>query len=311
MNSSQLLTAAENVLSTLSDCGVKRSVQEYQRGLLRGVDTTGKKLEQVASKYLDAAAGFDHLELTVVRALRLSQLQSPAFWFDLTAHTVGLRLRLARLNALRINIEYATSRLPEVLSLIGGSGFKESQDDICLLRLRIDNAVEKASHPDRLSRLIDAVDIIYQACAELAGEHPDDLALLSITGYQHRIIEFKGHPEVATATRRIIRSLHQQATESLLHEHYSVDQIAEKIPVMHALDELFRIQALNADSANRIREGVLAGSIMLLECGARIQGDALMVSEDQAEGKDTPYDGGVGLAETEELPYLNLKSRLS
>ena len=80
---------------------------------------------------------------------------------------------------------------------------------------------------------------------------------------------------------------------------------------MHALDELFRIQALNADSANRIREGVLAGSIMLLECGARIPGDALVVSEDQAEGEHIPYDGGAGLAETEELPYLNLKSRHS
>lgn len=306
MNTSQLLIAAENVLSTLSDSGIRRSVLEYQRGLVHGLDS-GKEMEVAATKYLDAAAGFDHLELVLVKALKLSQLQSPAFWFDLTASTVSRQLRLSRLNALRINLEYVSVRLPEVLSLIGGSGFKDTEDDTSLIRLRINDAVEKASHPDRLSRLIDAVDMIYQACAELAGEAADELALLSVTGYQHRIIEFKGHPEVATATRRIIRSLHHEAKESLQQENYSVDHIAEKIPFMHALDELFRIQALDVDMANRISEGVLAGSIMLLECGVKIPGDELMIPEQAAAGDDALVNEGVSSADAEELQYLNLK----
>ena len=298
MNTSQLLTAAENVLSTLSDCGVKRSVLEYQRGLEQGIDRS-QMLETAASKYLDAAAGFGQLELTLVKALKLSQLQSPAFWIDLGAPTVHCQLRLSRLNALRLNLEFASVRLPEVLSLIGGSGFKDIEDDICLIRLRINDAVEKASHPDRLSRLIDGVDMIYQACAVLAEESPVDLALLSVTGYQHRIIDFKGHPEVATATRRIIRSLHREATESLQQVNFSVDQIAEEIPFMHALDELFRVQALDAHSANQIREGVLAGSIMLLECGVRIPGDDVVLSDNVAND------------DSQDIQYLDLKSHKS
>ena len=68
---------------------------------------------------------------------------------------------------------------------------------------------------------------------------------------------------------------------------------------MHALDELFRVQALDAHSANQIREGVLAGSIMLLECGVRIPGDELVIVDKTAA------------EDSQDLQYLELKRRNS
>lgn len=273
----QLLSSVENVLNALEVSGLQAAVVQYRESIIAGdADSAVGELARASDQYLDHAAAYSQSDSALAGNLHLAPLESPGFWFDISAAVLDETLRLSTLAEIQENLGFASRHLPKLLALSDGHGSVGTDlpvNDNAIIRVRIHDAVEKASFPDRISRLIDGVDMIYQCCADLAGESPDELEVMSVSGFNHRAFVFKGHPEVATATRRIIRALYQQASISLKEENYSVDQIAEQIPFMHAIDELFRVNALDAHAANEIREGVLAGSIMLLECGVRIHGD--------------------------------------
>lgn len=291
MELNQLFASVECVLNALEESGLQAAVQGFRHGIIAGDTSVAKsELAKSADLYMDCAAAYGSADSALAEKLHLTPLQSPGFWFDISASTLDESLRLSTLAEIQANLEFASIHLPKLLSIAdshGAAGSDQTGNDNALIKVRIHDAVEKASFPDRISRLIDGVDMIYQACAELAGESPDELEVMSVTGLSYRAVVFRGHPEVSTATRRIIRALYQKASLSLQEDNYSVDQIAEQIHFMHAIDELFRVNALDADSANDIREGVLAGSIMILECGVRIHVDR------NAEPTDIASDAAV------------------
>lgn len=272
-----LHTSVQAISNALGKSGLHAAIRDF---VLDSTDihttVTEEALLSAANNYMDRAATYNQSELAIVETLELSAIQSPSFWFDICAPTLNSAVRISMLESALQNISFAQQHIPKLLKLLQQSvtdAQHKDGPDLTTIRVRINDAVEKASDPDRISRLIDGVDMVYRGCADLADLPTDGLTLMSINGSDYRTVVFTGHPEVSTATRRIMRTLHLQASSQLqTQENYSVEQIAAQLPFMHAMDELHRIGALEAGFAKDIRDTVLAGAIMLLECGAHVHG---------------------------------------
>lgn len=273
MHLNQLHTTVQIIVQALDKSELAKAILSYQTAASGGATGDDSALLRAANIYMDKAAEYGQAELAVAESLHLLPLQSPSFWFDATSHTLDAGLRAAMLAENLKNIQFSCARFPKIFELLQRAGLADPDINVeeqATITLRIHDATDKASDPDRISRLIDGVDLIYRACANLAELPVGGLSLMSVTGNSYRTVVFSGHREVSTATRRIIRSLHLRASGTLQSENYSVEEIAEQLPFMHAMGELFRVKALDAGLANEIREEAFAGAVMLLECGARI-----------------------------------------
>ncbi len=269
--------SVQAISNALDKSGLHSAISDY---VLEASDIPDTAAERVllcaANNYMDRAAAYNPSQLAIAETLELTPMQSPSFWFDICAPTLNSAVRTSMLESALHSISFAQQHIGKLQKLLQHTNTITSHKDgpdLTTIRVRINDAVEKASDPDRLSRLIDGVDMIYRACADLADQPADGLRLMSIDGTDYRTVVFTGHPEVSTATRRIMRTLHLQASSHLqTQDNYSVEQIAAQLPFMHAMDELHRIGALEAGFASDIRDTALAGAIMLLECGAHVHG---------------------------------------
>lgn len=274
MDLNRFQNAATTIAEVLDRSGLNSAIEKYSLELRAGDGVASEKLLTRASEgYMNqAAAAYGENELLLVNSLQLDRLQSPSYWFDACSPVLSLSVRLHMLEQALWHLKFASQQFPEILAVVGAAEVGSADTvDSSSISVKVVDAVDKASDPDRISRLIDGVDMIYRACANLAGQPEDGLKLMSVRGGTgNRTVVFHGHQEVSTATRRIIGTLHQHASSHLKADTYSVERIAEQLPFMHAIDELYRVGALEAGFANDISDGVLAGSIMLLECGARI-----------------------------------------
>ncbi len=268
MNSEQLFACSSGVLQVLQQSAL---VSALQAALSHPNSHSDAELSASATRYLDLAAGLSPQQLTVVSHAGLADLQSPSFWFDLDAGSDNDRRR-KRMKCLKLVLQ-GQSFLLHLGELVSDNADPvDIIDRAGDIKLRVVDAADRASDPDRISRLIDGVDLIYRACARLAETDEGQLQVMRLGGAQGRTLVLNGDEEPATATRRIIRAANDLAANSIETENYSVEEIADSNPFLRALDDLFRVGAVNADDAEDLRQGVLTGSSMVLECGARLYG---------------------------------------
>ena len=132
------------------------------------------------------------------------------------------------------------------------------------------DSIEPAASPERLARLLDAVDLLYSACALIADTDVESLQLMSVSGVAVRSVIFHGDSDAITATQRVISYLNVVTAESLQEDSFQVESIAVKHPFLQAIDNLKELGAISTETAERAQRNIVEGSIMLLETGAQL-----------------------------------------
>ncbi len=300
MDSHQLFSGATSILRTVRDCGLTAAVRSGSASVVSAASV----------RYMDAASGFSAEEQAVARSAGMDRLQSPTYWFDLEAGSD--RERTEHYRRCLKTIVQGLSFLTRLASLVENRADPlDLNDDACDIKIRLVDAADRASDPDRIARLIDGVDLIYRACAKLAHTSLDGLHVMRVGGAHGRTVLLQGDVDPATATRRIIRAANDIATGNIQGESYSADEVADSNPFMQSLDDLFRVGALSAADAEEIRHGVLTGTIMVLECGGRLfgvdaVGDPVLFGQptDRSPAVTTASDEAE--AEADELEYLKM-----
>lgn len=230
------------------------------------------ELNEATRSYMEQVAGFGPEELVVLDKLNLTELHSHSFWANLAATDRTTEQRQAQLVSAYSRIMFASGQLPGLLGLVREASAVDSlhanDPDTGVIALRVHDSVEPSSDPERLARLIDGLDMIYESCAVLAQTPPRGLKLMSVSGLAYRTLVFHGHAEPVTATRRIIRSLNERVGHTGSHEVSALEQICRELPFMYSLDELSRVGALSVATEGHIRQGVVGGAIMVVEAGA-------------------------------------------
>ena len=283
----QLYTATQRVVESLKTSGLMPALRAHRLSLRGQGDRASAQagIEQASSAYIKQVAAFGDDESAVVSLLHLNELGSPSFWQDLTLDTRPVELRLGKSVTAYSKIMFAVSHLPGLLSLVRETraidGLRSDDPENGILVLRLYDAEEPASSPDRMSRLIDAVDLLYSACALMSvassasmqlssATRPPSLQLMSVSGVAVRSVVFRGDASSITTTRNVINKLNQAAADASDNGGHRVESIASSMPLLDAVDALHKLKTLDTAQAETISRRSQEGAIMLLDCGAQL-----------------------------------------
>ncbi len=272
----QLYSATQRVVKSLETSGMMPALKAY-RASLRGhgnIDIAQAQLTQATDAYIAKTAMFGEHEASVVNLLHLGQIGTSSFWIDLTSNVRPVEARQAQAVSAYSKMMFASSHLPSLLALVRETsaveGLRSDDSESGRLVLRLYDSVESAASPDRMSRLIDSVDMLYTACSSIAGVANDSLQLMSVSGVAVRTLIFHGELQAINATQRVILYLNQVAAVSHQNEDYSVESIADHLPFLQAIDDLEHINAIDRHTASTAINNTREGAIMLLESGAQL-----------------------------------------
>jgi len=231
-------------------------------------------LMEASNAYIEKTTMYGEDEISVVNLLHLGELGKSSYWLDVTSNVKSVESRLAQSVSAYSKVMFAISHLPGLLSLVRETsavdGLRTDEAQSATLVLRLYDAIESAWSPDRVSRLIDAVDLIYSACASMSDTAADSLRLMSVTGVAVRSVIFHGEVQSTNAVRKVIANLNDTAANTHQGVSYSIEGIASEMPLLDTLDELEHLGVLSAEvAANSVRDAQ-EGAIMLLECGAQL-----------------------------------------
>ena len=276
----QLYSATQRVVASLKTSGLMPALKDYRASLRGEGDRSAGRagLVRASDEYIEQTLLYGDSEKAVVELLHLSQLGTASFWLDLTSDSRSIEVRKAQSVSAYSKMMFASSHLPNLLSLVRESSAIENlradSADSGSLVLRLYDSLESASSPDRIARLIDAVDMLYMACASVSDIPNKPLRLMSVSGVAVRSVVFHGSIQAINATREVISHLNRIAEESHRHDNYSVDEIAASMPYLDALAELAKKDVIDGDVAATASRNARDSAIMLLECGAQLVEDS-------------------------------------
>lgn len=274
----QLYSATQRVVKSLEISGLMPALKQY-RAALRGTsakdtDAAESRLLQAGEAYVEKTAQYSDDETSVVNLLHLGQLGLSSFWIDLTSSVSPVEVRKTQAVSAFSKIMFATSHLPGLLGLVRETsaveGLRGQDPGAVRLVVRLYDSIESAASPERLARLLDAVDLLYSACASIADTDAESLQLMSVSGVAVRSVIFHGNSDAITATQRVISYLNVVSAESLREDNFEVESIATTHPFLRAIDNLKELGAISAETASQAQRNTVEGSIMLLETGAQL-----------------------------------------
>ena len=145
------------------------------RASLRGREDRAKavaRMTRASEAYLERTLMFGDDESAVVNLLHLGQLGTASFWMDLASDVHPLETRQAQAVSAYSKMMFATNHLPSLMALVRESsavdGLRSDDEVTASLVLRLYDSVESASSPDRMARMIDAIDMLYSSCASIS-----------------------------------------------------------------------------------------------------------------------------------------------
>ncbi len=274
----QLYSATQRVMKSLKTSGLMPALKQY-RSSLRG-QAKGERariesvLMQASEAYIEKTTMYGECEVAVVNLLHLADLGKSSYWQELTSNVRSVEVRLAHAVSAYSKIMFATSHLPGLLALVRETsaveGLRTDEPDSATLVLRLYDSIETAASPDRMSRLIDSVDMLYSACAAMSDAAPDSIRLMSVSGVAVRSVVFHGELQTVNALHSTIADLNNVSVQPPETENYSVEAIASAMPLLGSINELEKLDAMSPEIAADARREALEGAIMLLECGAQL-----------------------------------------
>jgi len=311
-------------MAAVKNCRIQ--LAEAGRDGLDSSDTNKQLAEamllRAGSDYAAHASRFSADDRRVADHFHLQKLESTEYWEHLTDEQQSLTDRVGELVSLYSRLMFASSHLPRLASFINESvsgaarlsdagSFALELTDLAIAdaseEARSGESYESAADPDRIARVIDAANMIYQGVALLAGGSLQSLQLKSIFGQPNRTLVFAGQQESATAVRRIIRHLSEMAgnhADALVNDAARVENLVAQLPFLSSLDELERIGAYSGERISEIRSNVTAGAIMLVEAGAGLSEQEIPDSENLSD--DAALSGAEDVVEAEvEAHYLD------
>ena len=247
------------------------------RASLRGREDRAKavaRMTRASEAYLERTLMFGDDESAVVNLLHLGQLGTASFWMDLASDVHPLETRQAQAVSAYSKMMFATNHLPSLMALVRESsavdGLRSDDEVTDSLVLRLYDSVESASSPDRMARMIDAVDMLYSSCASISDNGNIPLELMSVSGVAIRSVVFQGSAQVMVSVKEVIDYLNQVAIDSHQDTTYSVDAIAADMPFLEAVEELAKHDVIDRGIASAVTRNARDSAIMLLECGAQL-----------------------------------------
>ena len=324
MHSDELRTAVAKIVKFINDSGIRQSVDKYRMSKGEERTTAAARLGHTGATLAEQIDGLSPAESKVLKCMHLNSLGSTDYWQQLMSSGTDAKAQHAEIVRLASRLMFASSNLPAMVSLLetapatGGSAVEsnaqtqtQAYNPLLLplevgegaLFIRLTDAGERASDPDRIARAIDGVDMLYSACASIARKPAIDLRLDNVSAKENRDRDFRftGEKDSVSAVFAVIDSIPAALAEIDPEQEIDLDAVVRSLPIFQDLSTLASLGTFSGKDLKDISETMHQGALLTLESGV-ILIDEEMISKSAVAGSNEP--GSKPIPDSE-VPVLN------
>ena len=324
MHSDELRTAVAKIVKLINDSGIRQSVDKYRMSKGEQRTTAAARLGHIGATLAEQIDGLSPVESKVLKCMHLDSLGSTDYWQQLMSSGSDAKAQHAEIVRLASRLMFASSNLPAMVSLLETApatvgpavennvqAQTQGYNPLLLpleagegaLFIRLTDAGERASDPDRIARAIDGVDMLYSACASIARKPAIDLRLDNVSAKENRDRDFRftGEKDSVSAVFAVIDSIPAALAEIDPEQEIDLDAVVRSLPIFQDLSTLASLGTFSGKDLKDISETMHQGALLTLESGV-ILIDEEMISKSAVAGSNEP--GGKPIPDSE-VPVLN------
>lgn len=289
MRSDELRSAVNKIVGLLAEADLLAAVRNYRAA--KGEDRTvaSARLGHAGAVVMESMDKLSTAEFSVVKTLHLETLASTDYWQSLLLSTNESKQQAAELVNLYSRVMFATSHLPNLANTLssvvgdaGGAGYAPLDESQKRMTIRLTDADEKASDPDRVARAIDGIDMLYSACASISRKPAMDLRLDGVTGHPHRDATFTGGAESMAAVLAVMESIPVAVAETNGDENVVIADVVNRLPVFNDLKILAELGTFSDTELADISETMNQGVVLTMESGVAVHSEQSASAEEMA-----------------------------
>ena len=272
MSGNKLSAAVAPVVELLKRTQLQEATSSFRSALVSGrFADAGERLQEAGMQFVDAFGRFSDAELQVCRYLHLEELGRGAYWRRICTAAEGPEKTRADVVTLYSRVMFATNHLPGLMQIFKASG-EESRSNpregASELHVRLLDAGERASDPDRISRTIDGVEMLYSACIGISRKASIDLSLVGVSGpANEKRVTFEGDRDGVSAVVAVIESIADEIASAEDLEHCDPEELVLQLPIFEDLETLQSVKKISAEEASEIAESLREGALLVMESG--------------------------------------------
>jgi len=279
MRKADLINGVAQLARALDESGVERPLVEVARLGYRQAPVPGELLTRLLGALRDyglLAHRFTRPARLLAGELGLSQLEQADTWSLL----ISAENRAQQAFVLAERVRFATQYLPRVSGLLSVAGIpavdaarrgEGAYAGVDVLTVQVIESPRRFSTPTRLATLLESLDALYGACAELEGADPAGLSVIACDSGSDKTFELMGAARVIAALRALLLSVWDRVVfyrELPAAQRYR--QAAESLPLLGEIRERQAQQRLAPEQAELLRRRVVEGTGRFLVSGATI-----------------------------------------
>lgn len=298
MHAEELRVAVTKIVEVLNKSDIRSVVDQYRSSIGDQRTIAAARLGHAGAVIMERIDAMSPPERQVVKCLHLNSLGSADYWQDLLGNAAEPKQHQAEIVRLASRVMFANSHLPGMIKLLESvkSDPAENKSAIELdvgeggLLIRLTDAGERASDPDRVARAIDGVDMLYSACASIARKPAMDLRLDGVASRQNRDrdLRFTGERDSISAVYAVIDSI-PGALANIDHDQdIDLDVVVQSLPIFEDLNTLASLGTFSKKDLKDISETMHQGALLTLESGVILLDHA--ASGTTAQSPSAPSD---------------------
>jgi len=226
-------------------------------------------LLEALKNYSILASRFDAPARDIARIFSLDKLEDPETW---TLAAMEGRLPVTLRRAVDVVVEH----VPRIVELFQPEALRHAErGDLTLgtavLSVIVIEDKNRFSSPTRLVEVLQSVDELYEACAEIEGLPGSKLSVVSCDAGSDKAFDFLGAAKIIECVKELILSLWDRVVffrEKQLSQR--IELIGNALPIMDRIGSLERDQKIGKEQAELLRRKILTGVGKFIESGAMI-----------------------------------------
>ena len=306
MHSDELRTAVTKIVKLINDSGVRQSVDQYRMSKGEQRTTAAARLGHTGATLVEQIDGFSPAESKVMKCLHLNSLGSTDYWQQLVSPGIDAKAQHAEVVRLASRVMFASGNLPAIISLLesvpavvvpavseNARAQTPAPNPLLLplevgegaLFIRLTDAGERASDPDRIARAIDGVDMLYSACASIARKPAIDLRLDNVSAKENRDRDFRftGEKDSVSAVFAVIDSIPAALADIDPEQEIDLDAVVRSLPIFQDLSTLASLGTFSGKDLKDISETMHQGALLTLESGVILIDEEMIAQSAGAE----------------------------
>ena len=301
MHADELRMAVTKIVELLIKSDIRSVVDQYRSAKGDQRTTAAARLGHAGAVIMERIDAMSPIERRVIKCLHLDSLGTADYWQELLRGSDDAKRHQAEIVRLASRVMFASSHLPALVKLLGSVDSETSnsatETELAAgeggLLIRLTDAGERASDPDRVARAIDGVDMLYSACASIARKPAMDLRLDGVVSKnsRDRDLQFTGERDSVSAVYAVIDSIPAALADIDPEQDIDLDVVVRSLPIFEDLNTLASLGTFSNKDLKDISDTMHQGALLTLESGVILLDHPTIAPTDATMAQERQRDG--------------------